>query len=349
MCSACNNLNKLIWLLHMADGKQTVAFFIRHFTERGTEVSAYNYAHYNEVILGNNSICVCFKDVYENPGCPEVLLKFAERFPVVVIGDIFDMRAVIDHFGITAFYTQTHGGPDWYHFEDSNLWKGVRTIKHCVFQTDFPESDRHCSISAMLNTKFGTNIPVVPLLVPKPINIIDTMREEFGIPNDAIVFGRIGAEDQFDIPMVHSAIVKHVESTPNAYFFLMHTRQFALSHPRIIHVERTVDEDLKEKFINSCDVMIHARSGGETFGMAVAEFSVRNKPVITFNTISGPQRDVEHIKILGDRAILYNTETELLDIFENIRNIISSRNDWNAYDEFSPGKLMNVFKTTLLD
>jgi hypothetical protein len=83
--------------------------------------------------------------------------------------------------------------------------------------------------------------------------------------------------------------------------------------------------------------------------MAVAEFSVRNKPIITFNTIPGPQKDVEHIKILGERAILYNTELELLDIFENIRDIISSRNDWNAYDEFSPGNLMNVFKTTLLD
>ena len=333
----------------MSGDKQIVAFFLRHFTERGTEISAYNYAHYNEVILGNKSIFICFKDTYENPRCPEAILKFSNRFPVIVIRDIFDMRAVIDHFGVTAFYTQTHGGPDWYHFEDRVLWEGVRTIKHCVFQTDFPESDRYCSISATLNTKFGTNIPVVPLVVPKPINVVDTLREEFNIPKDAVVFGRIGADDQFDIPITHSAIVQHVEKNPNAYFFLMNTRQFAPSHPQIIHVERTIDEYRKERFINSCDAMIHARSMGETFGMAVAEFSVRNKPIITFKTIPEGKRDDEHIKILGDRAILYTTEKELLDIFENIRNIISSRPDWNAYDEFSPVKLMHVFKATFLD
>ncbi|AGE54133.1 hypothetical protein FK949_gp027 [Paramecium bursaria Chlorella virus NYs1] len=331
------------------DKQHTVAFFLRCFTERGTEVSAYNYAHYNEVILGNKSIFVCFQQVYENPQCPEAILKFSNRFPVIVIRDIFDMRAVIDHFGVTAFYTQTHGGPDWYNFENKELWKDVRTIKHAVFQTDFPESDRYCSISDMLNTKFGTDIPVVPYIVPKPTNIVDTLRDEFDIPRDAIVFGRIGADDQFDIPITHSAIAKHVEKNHNVYFFLMNTQKFTSDHPRIIHVDRTIDEDRKEKFINSCDAMIHARSGGETFGMAIAEFSIRNKPIITFNTTPGPQKDVEHIKILGDRAILYNTEAELLNIFENIKTIISTRDDWNAYNEFSPVNVMKLFKKTLLD
>ena len=37
----------------------------------------------------------------------------------------------------------------------------------------------------------------------------------------------------------------------------------------------------KEAFYRTCDAMLHARRDGETFGLAVAEFSVRNKPVIT--------------------------------------------------------------------
>jgi len=32
-----------------------IGFFIRHFTERGTEVSIYDYANYNEIILNNKS------------------------------------------------------------------------------------------------------------------------------------------------------------------------------------------------------------------------------------------------------------------------------------------------------
>ena len=37
--------------------------------------------------------------------------------------------------------------------------------------------------------------------------------------------------------------------------------------------------------------MIHGRSDGETFGLAVAEFSVANKPVITYSE----SKDREHL------------------------------------------------------
>ena len=37
-----------------------IAFIVKHFTERGTELSTYNYAKYNEKILGNKSIIIAF-------------------------------------------------------------------------------------------------------------------------------------------------------------------------------------------------------------------------------------------------------------------------------------------------
>lgn len=37
-----------------------VGFFVRHFTERGTEVAIYDYAKYNEEILKNKSYIICF-------------------------------------------------------------------------------------------------------------------------------------------------------------------------------------------------------------------------------------------------------------------------------------------------
>jgi hypothetical protein len=85
--------------------------------------------------------------------------------------------------------------------------------------------------------------------------------------------------------------------------------------------------------------MIHARSNGETFGLAVAEFSCMNKPVITCRA-----GDLEHLEILGDKAIIYNSSDSLIDIFKNIRSIIHSRTDWNAYEQFSPEKVMAQFK-----
>lgn len=53
-------------------------------------------------------------------------------------------------------------------------------------------------------------------------------------------------------------------------------------HPQIIYLPTNSDLRYKEDYIKTCDVMLHARTVGETFGLAVAEFSVRNKPVITF-------------------------------------------------------------------
>ena len=110
-------------------------------------------------------------------------------------------------------------------------------------------------------------------------------------------------------------------------------------HPRIIYLNCNIDLEYKVKFINTCDVMIHARSDGETFGLSIAEFSIKNKPIITC-----PCGDLEHIKILGTLALKYKTKEELIDIFKNIKTTISLRSDWNAYRLYSPEYVMNMFK-----
>jgi hypothetical protein len=117
----------------------------------------------------------------------------------------------------------------------------------------------------------------------------------------------------------------------------MNTHEF-YKHPRIIYLDRTTDLIFKTKFINTCDAMIHARAEGETFGLSIAEFSSKNKPVITC-----PSGDLEHIRILGDKALLYRSKDELLKIFNNIKNIIKNNDDWNAYKQYTPENVMRLF------
>ena len=100
--------------------------------------------------------------------------------------------------------------------------------------------------------------------------------------------------------------------------------------------------EYKTKFINSCDAMLHARHQGETFGLAPAEFSVRNKPVITWTQ----GRDGAHIEMLGSKGIYYNNETELLDVLNNF--VPDNTKDWNAYGEYNPENVMNIFKNVFL-
>ena len=81
------------------------------------------------------------------------------------------------------------------------------------------------------------------------------------ISDNAIVVGRYGSYDSFDIPFVYSAILELVEKHPNMYFLFMNTKEFA-THKRIVYLPRTTDLYVKRKFINTCDVMLHSRSRG---------------------------------------------------------------------------------------
>jgi hypothetical protein len=321
-----------------------VAFFIRHFTERGTEVSVYNYAHYNEVLLNNKSYIICFTQEKQAaigfPSCRTSYKKFNDRFTVLEINDIRDISSLIDKYALDFFYTQTHGGEDIYEFNNRSIWNTCKTIKHCVFNTLTPEADIYISISNHLNKRFATSLPVLPLIVDVyPTK--ESLREELGIPKNAIVIGRHGGIDTFNINYVFSAIQKTVNTVNNIYFLFMNTTVF-YTHPRIIYLPCSTDEYYKAKFINTCDAMIHARSDGETFGLAVAEFSCMNKPVLTCRC-----GDLEHIEILGDKANIYTSEESLLDMFTNIDSILTSRNDWNAHSHFSPEKVMVQFKGIL--
>ncbi len=327
---------------------KTVAFFIRHFTERGTEVSAYNYAHYNETILGNKSLIICHTiskhkllgwDIYDQ-GQPS-RKKFEKRFKVIEIDDIKDIKFIIKTYSITHFYTQSSGFPnDIYRFNERLIWSDCMTIYHTVFGTSSQGSDILCTISNHINKRNSTNLTVIPYIV-EPHETYGNLRDYLNIPQDSIVFGRHGGFDTFNIKFVHIEIIKYLDKDKNSYFLFLNTEQF-IDHPRVIHINKSTTVLEKNLFIDTCDIMIHGRKEGETFGLAVAEFSAANKPVITF---SGG--DTEHINILKDKAIIYNNQNQLSEIFQNSRELINSKTDWNAYKEYRPRIIMEKFNAII--
>ena len=321
---------------------KTVLFFVRHFTERGTEVAIYDYARYNEELLHNKSYIVSFTpEKSKEIGFYTDMLsydKFKSRFEILEIEDIRrDMPKIIAQTKADVFYTLTHGDHDIYEFSDKSIWQNCKTMKHCVFSFACPESDYYCGIGNELNIKYNTNYPVIPHIVDLP-DIEGNLRQELGIPENAVVLGRYGGTSTFDIPYVFESIVDSLKRDENLYYLFMNTPVFCDAHPRIIHLGFSTDLEYKTKFIQTCDAMLHARAPGETFGLAVAEFSLKNRPVITCNC-----GDKEHIMILKDRAVLYNNKAELDNILVNIREIIRSRTDWNAYEDYSPEKVMKLF------
>jgi hypothetical protein len=331
---------------------KTIAFFVRHFTERGTEVAIYDYAYYNEEILGNKSIIFCFslnkmKELNFNT-TRSSYSKFKNRFDLIEIDHIYEMQQYIEEYNISIFYTLTHGmfEEKIYEFNNKELWESCKTIKHCVFDTSGRESNYYCIISNYLNVKDKKKYPVLPHIISLP-SISDNLRNSLNIPQDAIVFGGYGGPYNFDIKYVHKTIYSIANNFPNIYFLFANFNKFCPDHEKIIHLPTIIDPIEKTKFINTCDAMIWARSGGEIMSIAQGEFSIKNKPIICTKT-----GDLGHEYILQDKALWYTSSEDLFDIITTFNKEEVSKKDWNAYRDYSPEKVMTIFKNiinTLLD
>lgn len=324
---------------------KTIAFYGRHLGLRGTEVSMYDYAHFNEEILKNESIIIYPHDSPYND--ETVIKKFKNRFDKIFTISIADETKVIEQIdeillknNCTHFYTQKMG------LNDGIYTKVCKSLILCCASCFNPwkekHGDRYAFISYWLSKHCSNSeFPVVPYIVDLP-NIDDNLRTELNIPQNAIVFARNGGLDSWDIPWVNDVIIQCLKENELIYFLFQNTPNF-YTHPRIIHVPPTADLNFKTKFINTSDALLHARHTGESFGLTCAEFSIRNKRVITFQ--GSPERN--HIDILADKALYYNNPSELLDILLNFEPDNSI--DWNCYKNYTPEKVMNIFDKVFLN
>ena len=310
-----------------------IGFHSNQLCERGTEVALFDYAYYNQKIYGNKSIIFYPKNSHNNN--IEVIKKFETQFTCYDYENFSDVENIIKLENIDYFYIIKYGN------NDNLLVKSCPNLVHAVFTVE-PHGEKYATVSKYLSDKYHSNQDYVPHMINLPIHN-DNMRNELKIPNDAIVLGRYGGFEQFDIKIAHKAIIQFIEQNTNIYFIFANTKNF-YKHSQIIYIDKIIDPIEKVKFINTCDAMIHARSDGETFGLAVAEFSTCNKPVITCKS----NHDNCHIDILGDKAIIYDSIGSLLSIFTNIREIIKTRDDWNAYKEYTPEIVMKQFNEVFL-
>jgi hypothetical protein len=122
----------------------------------------------------------------------------------------------------------------------------------------------------------------------------------------------------------------------------MNTNVF-YEHKNIIYLPGNADMIYKRKFINTCDALIHARERGETFGLTCGEFSICKKPVITW----GGSREREHLIILKDKAVIYNSKEELYNIFETFTKNKYDVNE-NGYMFYNPENVMKIFDKVCL-
>ena len=310
-----------------------IAFWDNYLSERGTTISLFDYAYYNEKILGNQSIIMYNKTRVGSIN--DVIEKFKSHFEVIGVDNFHEVDNILKDQNCDIFYIIKAGENEG---QVSNFCK---TVVHCVFNCSFPHGDVYASIAPWVNDNNG-NFPVVPHMINLPSNQ-DNMRDILNIPQNAVVFGRHGGYEQFDIHYVHNIVYNVALTNPNIYFLFLNTKPFCDPLPNIIHLSTVVDLKQKSTFINTCDAMLWARSDGETFGLSIAEFSIKNKPVLC--CYSGA---LSHIHLLKDKAIIYN-ENNLKDILINFNKEEMQKQDWNAYKDYTPENVMKIFKKVFID
>jgi hypothetical protein len=310
-----------------------VAFWDNCLGLRGTTVALYDYAYYNQTLLGNKSIVLYNASRDDND--PGVIKKFQSQFEVYGVSNFQEVDPILLKHKCDVLYVIKAG------INDGQVSRVVKTAVHCVFYCHQPHGDVYASIAPWVQGNDG-RYPFVPHMVNLPDHDRD-MREKLGIPKDALVYGRHGGYGQFDIPYVQRTVYDVAREHPNIYFVFVNTQKFCPDLPNIIHIEKIVDLDEKVEFINSCDAMIWARSDGEVFSMSLGEFCTRNKPVLVTKT-GYPG----HTYLPGDDAVWYD-ESTLYTLLTTFDKEDAKKRNWNAYRDYTPEDVMEVFNRVFLD
>lgn len=310
--------------------------------ERGTTVAMYDYAYYAKKLFDIDPIIVYNSN---NVSDDKVIEKFKKEFNVLSYERFEDLNKLIERNKIPYFYAIKYG------YNDGVVSSCSKNLIHSVFSKNSSDvhGDRYAVVSEWQSITADAPIPHVPHM----FNLSDTdedLRNELSIPRNAIVIGRHGGYDTFNVDFVINSIEDILNKRDNVWFLFLNTEK-KISHPRCIYLDKTIDMTRKTMFINTCDAMIHARDYGETFGLSVLEFAARNKTIITYDNEeyqrSHPLGGRNHILFLQDKCYKYSSKEQLNEIFLNIEKE-------NVFDtcflseKFSPRNVMNLFKERFL-
>lgn len=309
---------------------KTIIFFDQNLNERGTSIATYDYAHFNEEILGNKSIIATFAD-YSVGSDISSYNKFKFRFGNIIEVDNFQE---LENVSCDYVYNLKYG------YNDGNLVNHAKNLVHVVFPSYEPHGDKYVYVSKWLSKIY--NAPFVPHMVNLPKTFLN-YKSFLDIDHETLVVGWIGGNN-FELEFAQKAVEQVAKERGKDIRFLFMNQDAFCHLSNVQFLRGTTDQNEKVGFINTCDVMIHARERGETFGLAIAEFSTMNKPIITYS--KSPERN--HIEILGDKGIYYHDYQSLYNILSNLSVYEIRYDNWNCYQDYTPEKVMEQFNKVFL-
>jgi len=294
--------------------------------DRGNGTVIYDYASALKNILG-------YEVVISSDKNKSIFLERYSQFECAMYNDVSELEKIVEERKIDVLYMTRAGGVEYFP-------KNCKTAIHCVFSMTEPHGDVYAGVSEWL-AKYFKKEKWVPHIINLP-KTNETLREELGIPKTDFIIGRLGGYNQFDVREAQEGVFNALQRRSDLWAIFLNTKQFT-DHPRAKFLPFSPSLDYKSKFINTCDAMVHGRSDGETFGLAVAEFSSFNKPVFTYDAQYWWYMRA-HIDMLGDRGILYKTSDQLTHYLLQIDKTYVNNIDWDRYSiKFSPQNVIQQF------
>jgi len=313
-----------------------VAFHSNTMSLRGSENALWDYANFNETVLGNQSV-ICHPSELESAENP-TFAKWKARFPLLPYRTRNELSRRLKEKDVEVLY-QIKPGPF-----DGFVIPGVKNCIHSMFLSDEFHGDCFAYVSRWASRVMtGRESSFIPHFVPKLVSDRN-LRGKLGIPIGAKVFGRHGGADTFNIQFVREVVLQHAKKNSGDHFVFLNTEPIRGTErfSNVHYLPGTVDAVEKSKFLATCDAMLHARWHGETFGLAVGEFAVLGKPVITF---SG-SRERAHLEMLGKQALLYRNAGELAGILKEFRPHKTHGAEYDKYAD--PQIVMEIFLARFL-
>jgi len=295
-----------------------------------------DYARLNRSILNQESV-LCLPERADWADSP-ILRKWREEFPLVLYRSLPELGHSLRRQGVEVIYL-TKPGP-----YDRILIPGVKNCVHAQFLCNEFHGDVYGYLSGwMSRVMTGREDSFVPFFVPRLESAAD-LRATLGISRMARVFGRHGGRDTFNIPFARTVVAQHALHHPEDHFVFLNTDPMRGTEklPNVHYLPATVDAGEKAAFLRTCDVMIHARWHGETFGLAVGEFAVLGKPVLTY----AGSRERAHLEMLGASAHAYHHARELATLLECREFPVSGETEYHRYAE--PRRVMEMFQRVFL-
>ena len=338
---------------------------------RGMPTSTFAYARYAQTVLGHESIAligsISDKPVdlkvtpmaYSNINATrQALQHWCHHFPVRYFdGGVGGLVGAARAAGCDSVYVQhlSFAGPK-HNFVRVLEAARIPTMMHCMGWCGQRQGTVFAVISEWAERRFHVG-PVVryPVAACPPKSAEDSLalRAQHGVPADAPLLCYFGGPDSFSLQWFvrelfgsTATVDAWLREFPTLHLLFMPRNEVVPDHPRIHFNPQSQDVRAKAAFFHSCDAMLHARSNGESFGMAVAEFSACNKPIITQDhDASDLGYETAHLDMLGSKAWAFKPHSKE-SFLKQVRRLVGTPRaaldaaEWNAHKVNAPSPLM---------